>query len=185
MTSFKHFGNFLVTIAQNNKKLDSFKSTQIGLLKSLQDGTFRCFGGQEIKKPKVETKFRDTLSNWSSVAISDLMFEKLGEGSSSYSCCCHIVIHIHRVSKKSTFSLCLIKNGVRWISVLWDTNELESGFLVPEIPIKYKRSIIWTPCTMLFRWKCHWINICLTNYLPFKFEVFLEYGIFNNNKKLG
>ena len=53
MTSFKYFGNISVKISPNNNKFDSFKSAWKGLLKNVQDGTSRCFGGLEINKTKV------------------------------------------------------------------------------------------------------------------------------------
>ena len=37
------------------------KSTQKGLLKNVQDGTSRCFGGREFNKTKVETILWDTM----------------------------------------------------------------------------------------------------------------------------
>ena len=40
------------------------KSTLKGLLKNVQDGTSRCFGGRDFNNRKVETILRDTLNDW-------------------------------------------------------------------------------------------------------------------------
>ena len=57
ITSLWHFGNILVKISPNNKKIIFLKSTQKGLLKNAQDGISRPLGSREIQKNKSGNRF--------------------------------------------------------------------------------------------------------------------------------
>ena len=60
-TPFLYFGHISVKISPNNNKLDSFKIYAERAVENVQDGTYRCFGGREINKTKVETILWDTM----------------------------------------------------------------------------------------------------------------------------